>query len=427
MSKKERYHVLVLAMSDLYDVRKVEYQAGNRCLPYYGQLEVIPLYLSEIKHETITHIIILETGTVKKAIKEIDKEDPEGKKNVFGALQKNAAELLGTAQLPENISATSFFEKRIEYMVKTGRIKEIPEFIHIGISEKKMETGFSKLLKKIQELYRDCMNDGGDWKLWLDIHGAFREISMGFFSLLQNLSIGDVDNDPKYSEVIQTVPVTSVYTTDFRRGKPARIINRTKYYEPMIGNTLKKYANYGQYFLKSLQPAEEPPYVFIGYKHRDDLKTRYALMGFLKEKGLRFWYDDGIHLTKDWEKNVDEHIIRCDVFFAFVTPGYFSSFQCMRELKLALDNEKSIVFFFFDGCSPGSSKEPYLSGINLTDDKGNNIKIPSKEFKKLLKLQHINLFDSNTPYINNDFTVQERLIERIKQVCSKPGLINNIE
>ncbi len=424
MSKKECCHVLVLAMSDLYSLDTVHYKSGKRLLPYCGQLEVIPLYLSEIKNETITHIIILETATAKKAIKKLDEGEPDPKKKVFPKLQGKTEGLLGIEpkDLSDNISATVFFEERIKYLIGEGRIKALPQFIHIGISENKMEAGFSKLMQQIQDLYNECINKGGDWKLWLDIHGAFREISMGFFSLMQNLSIGDIDSDPKYSEVIQTVPITNVYTTDFRRGKPTNIINRTKYYEPMIGNTLKKYANYGQYFLKSLQPVEKPPYAFIGYKHRDNLKTRYALMGFLKEKGLRFWYDDGIHITKDWKDQIDKHIKGCEVFFAFITPGYFSSFQCMRELRLALDNSKKIVFFSFDGDGLESNKEPYISGINLKDENGKSVIISSNELARLSKKQHINLADENTPYINSDFTIQERLMDKIKKICPRSVL-----
>ena len=50
MTKKQPYHILVLAMSALNAIKMSEY---TKELKYWGQMEVIPLYLSEVKKEKI--------------------------------------------------------------------------------------------------------------------------------------------------------------------------------------------------------------------------------------------------------------------------------------------------------------------------------------------------------------------------------------
>jgi len=226
------------------------------------------------------------------------------------------------------------------------------------------EVGFEDLEKRVRGLYRDYLEDKKkdpdcEWHLWIDVHGAFREISMAMFGLIQMLAAPDEQDfarfnsrDEELAEAIKrmgdgrdTVPIDAVYTIEYDQSRNVQLIlNRTDFYANFTRPAIQAYLNYGQYaqmFLKST--ADEGPYSFISYKHGESRLERYALLGSMKQRGYRYWYDDAIELQHDWEKTLQNAVKKCSTFIAVVTKGYESSYVCLCELSQALEAGKLVV------------------------------------------------------------------------------------
>ena len=80
---------------------------------------------------------------------------------------------------------------------------------------------------------------------------------------------------------------------------------------------------------------EEQPYIFISYAHRDSERV-FQVLEELDKKGYRIWYDDGIAPGSEWPEYIAEHLNRCSVFMAFVSPESIDSSNCRREVTYAL-------------------------------------------------------------------------------------------
>ena len=71
---------------------------------------------------------------------------------------------------------------------------------------------------------------------------------------------------------------------------------------------------------------ESQNYIFISYAHADYKKV-YAALAYMYEKGVRFWYDDGLTAGKSWEKEAKERIRdpKCSGAIFFLSNNLFLS------------------------------------------------------------------------------------------------------
>lgn len=469
----KKYHILVLSMSLLHNPLTVngktdknafdnlyafrEYKDDELIIPeedrgaeYYkgiGQLEPIPQYIIDISG-SITHYVILQTAETQRALdlpwntinKEIENRG-DGAKIAYDGSEK--------------ISSVEFFKKRIEAIHLKKHIA-LPEFIDVDINEHNLETGIQKLLKDVNDLYKEGYlknnpndNTNENWKLWVDIHGGFRDTSLAMLSFMQILSAPDEQElksnmanknreEKRFDEMIarhtdgkSTIPVSNVYTIYFNNDTTDKnyihpIVSKKEFFNVFTKPAFDAYMNYGQYAQLALRSTIElkrnplPPFAFISYRRIDAPKERISFIGILKKLNYRYWYDDQIELQAKWQDTLKEAVSKSSVFFALITKTYFESYQCIKEFKQALDENKTIILVSLDQTPLYISEE-----IKKTDEEGKNeIKITMDEMRELQKRQHLNI----EKLVKDGVFQTPALIDELNNLCEREperfGIIN---
>lgn len=84
--------------------------------------------------------------------------------------------------------------------------------------------------------------------------------------------------------------------------------------------------------------------IFISYGRRDSLEFASRLNRRLVDRGFTVWFDyDDIPLGVDYQKQIDDGIIRADNFLFIISPHSINSPYCGLELELALKHQKRII------------------------------------------------------------------------------------
>ncbi len=406
------HHILVLAVSGFYLVRdkvpenkfffkeKMDGQDHNFECVSIGQMETIPQFIEGCKKTTITKMILMETEFVK---------EPLGEK-VLSEL--DAAGLFPEDENGQKLSAPShvdFFKYRMKKLLKSK-----PIYKEIDVDELNPEKGFEGLLNAIREEYRACTTEKGDWKLWLDIHGAFREISMTMLSLMQMLSVTMPDELPNadVEEVLRAIPIDGVYSTLFKPGPQSNpILDRTSFYRIFTESPLVQYMNYGQHLLEALKPASKPPFVFISYKRGVEDKKRFAFLGKLKRQGIAYWYDHGIAYGDDWAKDLVKRNSESSAMIVLACEQYFSerSYQCGKELQTALEQNKPVLLVSMDGFMPAI--RDYIWKDTETDSAA---VVTRAQIEKIKRQNNIILTEKNGS-IDENYTIQDDVAMNLKK------------
>lgn len=421
-------HVLFLAMSVLPEISKLidahtghikvgQYRhqderkasAGAGTLSYndkvyygIGQLEPIPQLLND--SYKLTHIIILETTGAKEEMK------PEDWGKFRTAYNKQYSEPLGE----EPRSAVDFFKFRMKQLGINV------SYIDIDYDENDPAPGIEDMLAKIRDLYSRCGTD--DWKLWLDTHGGFRDCAMAMFALVQVLAAEDISGIPKLTDAQRLIPVTDVfgirYRDDTKRGEvcPYPIVLQTDFYKNFTGEAFRAYMNYGQYLqsiIESCDPTKEK-YTFISYRHGEVEKERVAFLGLMKKTGHAYWYDDGIKIHDDWAETLVRNNENCTAFALLLSPGYFNSAECLKELRYAIDNKgfDNILVVFLDR---QARIDPSCDKKGVASD-GKEYTVKADELARLGSAQQINL----TGYSIGDVLQAPHLEKRLYEICFLP-------
>ena len=104
---------------------------------------------------------------------------------------------------------------------------------------------------------------------------------------------------------------------------------------------------------KSIEDAPKVPiptiqknqnYLFISYSHRD-YKAVYSDLAHLYSRGIRFWYDKGLSVGKDWEQEVKAHIKHpncCGIIF-YISTNMFLSNSVLKEIEFTLKRKKGKI------------------------------------------------------------------------------------
>ena len=83
-------------------------------------------------------------------------------------------------------------------------------------------------------------------------------------------------------------------------------------------------------------------YIFISYSHRDSARI-FPLLKKLTDEGFRLWYDEGIDPGTEWPESIADHLARCRVCLAFISPTSVVSTNCRREINFALSRNKDFL------------------------------------------------------------------------------------
>ena len=407
----KQYNVLVLAMSTLSDpLNKHTYPFDNLyyyrklqtedetiekiCEPYHGigQLEPVPQYLLD-RYGEITHYVILASEKAKETRNYnwcgVNLEIKN--KGIGGEIEVKSG---------EQLSALTFFEKRIEAFHRDGKF-DMPHFEEIDLSDDNPQDGIEKLLEYVRKLFAECRDNNRDenpddcWRMYVDIHGGLRAMSFIATTLIQILSIPDLDDESdlnlksgesntdyisRLTDGRPVIPVTKIYTINFDGANTNKswIVDQTKLYDVYSKESIKAYMNYGQYAQMALRSTIDPyeddvkPYAFISYRRADAPKERFTFLGSLKNAGYRYWYDDSIPVRADWRETLEKANKKCTIFIALITKGYYSSYQCLKEMAQAIEEKKPILLFSLDRTPLYSPVQEGASEITLTDEENKN-------------------------------------------------------
>jgi hypothetical protein len=438
-------HVLVLAMSTLsarvlsgpsaYKFKAFDEAEKESSGEYVGepiaglgQMEVIPKYLKrEYEAEgkdtpAITHIVILQTPESTKPA-EFFNVPRKGCKSAEETCQAIRDKYDGTYIDMGDLSAISaveFFKRRM----KNEGIEA--EFIPIDVNTEKPETGMHELQTTIRNLYA---RSEGDWKLWLDIHGGFRDISMVMFGLLQMLAAPDEQDlgnitsvSPDISAYIKhfndqqsTVPVDEIYTIEHDPETHLGVIlERTSFYRTFAKPAITAYMNYGQYAQMALRSSidighDPDPYAFISYRRIDATSERYTFLGVLKKNDYLYWYDDSIKPLDVWRDDLITAVDKCTVFFALITRRYYESLQCVKELKQAIKKGKLVIFVSLDQTTLYKPQ----GDIHIVED-DDEVTLPASMLAPYLDIQQFSL----EALVHEGVFQESELKKRLEELCA---------
>lgn len=107
------------------------------------------------------------------------------------------------------------------------------------------------------------------------------------------------------------------------------------------------------------------PYIFVSYRH-DDSDTVFAIISDFHRRGYRIWYDNGISVGDDFVKELASRIIDCNICFCFLSPRYFTSDYCKREMDYALKKHKTIFPIMIEDFELPNEIDFQLASINRT-------------------------------------------------------------
>ena len=91
---------------------------------------------------------------------------------------------------------------------------------------------------------------------------------------------------------------------------------------------------------------ENQNYLFVSYSHKD-YKAVYSDLAHLYNRGVRFWYDKGLHAGREWEQEVEEHITDpncCGIVF-YVSTNLFLSESVLKEIEFTRKRKKGNIIF----------------------------------------------------------------------------------
>ncbi|MBR5498497.1 MAG: TIR domain-containing protein [Clostridia bacterium] len=91
--------------------------------------------------------------------------------------------------------------------------------------------------------------------------------------------------------------------------------------------------------------AQNNPYIFISYAHKDDAVVMNILRR-MKEYGLNLWYDNGIEAGSEWPTFIANQLKGSACFLALMSKNYIDSKNCRREFNFAdMNNIPTLVAF----------------------------------------------------------------------------------
>jgi TolB-like protein/Tfp pilus assembly protein PilF len=86
----------------------------------------------------------------------------------------------------------------------------------------------------------------------------------------------------------------------------------------------------------------DEPYVFMTYAHSDSAVVFDELV-WLKNQGIRIWYDEGIEAGTLWREEIAKAIRHAHVVLFFLTPNSAASENCRNEINFGLDQKIPMI------------------------------------------------------------------------------------
>ncbi|CAK8724664.1 hypothetical protein KKHLCK_14665 [Candidatus Electrothrix laxa] len=89
---------------------------------------------------------------------------------------------------------------------------------------------------------------------------------------------------------------------------------------------------------------KEPVEIFVSYSREDislleQLKKQFSWL--IIKNHVEFWHDNEINVGQRWEKEIYRHLKHAPVILLLLSPDFFNSEWCRKEMELALKREKA--------------------------------------------------------------------------------------
>ena len=358
----------------------------------YYQLEPISWFIKKELGEYVTDVVLLETKETIDDKREnvypspyFQRPDPDDSSSETGAgrgleSETESKSITGFSHsgrnIPDRDTANTTIcnpEEQTQWSAAEYFTTWLKEFwgqelkVHdIEIDELDPAGALTLVTEKIRELYNET-EDKDNWRLWMDTHGGFRDISMVLISAARFFATDE-------QEPIDTNGIFSVYHSQKKKGvkKKAqkeekeekgekakdsgkgikkdedgpggdRIIDQTAFYFTESAEALKRFLDYGQYLAHKFQPYRgSGKHAFISYRHDIELLTSIRnIFTKFEENDILYWYDDGIRYRTDWKEELEKQNRESEVFIALLSNSYFESVECWKELIRAVSGKKS--------------------------------------------------------------------------------------
>lgn len=340
-------HVLVLAISmfpradeqGIVNLKKTiyEYRLGGdaggegqieyTCEGYY-QLDPIPQFIREYMEESITDIIMLTT-------KETSQQ--EGKTYKVRPCPDT------TGQIWEG-KVVDYFRERMQYLLTDKQAPaQIPDFHEIPVDPMKAAEALEKVMDKIRTLYEQTDKTGESWRLWIDTHGGFRDVSLVLTSAARFFAV-ETQKEP-----IKTDGIFSVLHSQ-EKGVRDVIADQTAFYFTESADAMRQFLTYGQYLTRKFTPhMENNAFAFVSYSHDPGYLTHVrTLFTVLDENAIPFWFDDQIRYLENWRGRLEERNASASIFIGLLSTQYFQSVECWKELMQAFHRNTEGHFFLLE-------------------------------------------------------------------------------
>lgn len=169
-------------------------------------------------------------------------------------------------------------------------------------------------------------------------------------------------------------------------------------------------------------------YVFISYSHQDAKLVMHDIE-LMYKKGVRLWYDDGLHAGENWKKIITQVLedIHCKFVLFYLSPHTFSSnaiFFEITETIRVFKNVKNCTGEFF--ASINLDGKSVLQILDETSQRLSREEMATRTQEKVVGI--LNFFNENITYFSRSSEIEDdthipKIIQRLQKFNCVSGLI----
>ena len=98
---------------------------------------------------------------------------------------------------------------------------------------------------------------------------------------------------------------------------------------------------------KPLAYTGSEPYIFISYAHATAERV-YPIIEGLQRRGMRVWYDEGLHAGAEWSKEIPHYVSQCGCMICFLSKAFLKSENCADEIFFAREKNKGPLIVYLE-------------------------------------------------------------------------------
>lgn len=103
-------------------------------------------------------------------------------------------------------------------------------------------------------------------------------------------------------------------------------------------------------------------YIFVSYAHIDANRVFPELKRF-HNQGYPIWYDDGIGAANEWPKEIEDALLKSNLFVVFISKNAVESINVRNEINLAIDEKIPVITIYLENTELKHGLKLRLSSI----------------------------------------------------------------